>query len=75
MESWIELLLRDDGTSLLGWEDESLLPELQAWPAEHAVDRLAGHPDPLLARKTALLALEHGERWVAHSEMIASAGG
>lgn len=75
VECWIDMLLRDDGASLLGRDDEALLSELQAWLAEHAVDRLAGHPDPLLARKTALLALEHGERWVAHLAMDPSAGG
>ncbi|WP_426362699.1 hypothetical protein [Streptomyces sp. E-08] len=75
VDCWIEDLLRDDGSTVLGWaEDESLLPELQAWLAGHAVDRLAGHPDPLLARKAALLALAHEERWVAYSELIASAG-
>ncbi|MCX4986826.1 hypothetical protein [Streptomyces sp. NBC_00572] len=74
VECWIDQLLRDDGSSVLGSADESLLPELQAWLAEHAVDRLAEHPDPLLARRTALLALGHEERWAAHAELIASAG-
>ncbi|WP_051844304.1 hypothetical protein [Streptomyces globisporus] len=69
----IEDLLQDD-VWILPQEVSELLPELQAWLVEHAVDRLAGHPDPLLARKTALLALGHEERWVAYFELVASAG-
>ncbi|MFF3608086.1 hypothetical protein [Streptomyces sp. NPDC002463] len=72
----IDDLLQDD-SCVLPWYvdlDGVLLPELQAWLVEHAVPRLAGHPDPLLARKVALLALGEEERWVAYSELVASAG-
>ncbi|SED85951.1 hypothetical protein [Streptomyces sp. TLI_105] len=71
----IEELLQDDPFALPWTMDgAALLPELQAWLVEHAVDRLAGHPDPLLERKTALLALAPEERWVAYSELVASVG-
>ncbi|MFD6363729.1 hypothetical protein ACFWFX_28395 [Streptomyces roseolus] len=69
----IEDLLNDD-SSVLPWYvdlDGVLLPELQAWLVEHAPARLAGHPDPLLARKVALLALGEEERWPAYSELVA----
>ncbi|MFC9394854.1 hypothetical protein ACFTWS_17085 [Streptomyces sp. NPDC057027] len=71
----IDDLLQDD-PFVLPWDmdGEALLPELQTWLVEHAVPRLADHPDPLLARKVALLALGEEERWVAYSELIASAG-
>ncbi|MFC9590181.1 hypothetical protein ACFTUC_10460 [Streptomyces sp. NPDC056944] len=71
----IDELLQDD-PFVLPWDmdGEALLPELQAWLVEHAVPRLAGRPDPLLARKVALLALPPEERWVAYSELVASAG-
>ncbi|MEV4423916.1 hypothetical protein AB0K23_00800 [Streptomyces sp. NPDC049602] len=71
----IDELLQDD-PFVLPWDmdGEALLPELQAWLVEHAVPRLAGHADPLLGRKVALLALAPEERWVAYSELIASAG-
>lgn len=71
----IDELLQDD-RYVLPWnmDGEALLPGLQAWLVEHAVDRVAGHADPLLAAKVALLALAPEERWVAYSELVASAG-
>ncbi|MFH8837921.1 hypothetical protein [Streptomyces sp. NPDC017868] len=71
----IDELLQDD-PFVLPWnmDGEALLPGLRSWLVEHAVPRLAGHPDPLLARKVALLALAPEERWPAYAELIASAG-
>ncbi|MFI8419756.1 hypothetical protein [Streptomyces sp. NPDC085479] len=71
-DQWVQDLLTD---YVIGWPaDESLLLELQAWLVEHVPDRLAGHPDPLLARKVALLPLGEEERYAAYLELIASAG-
>ncbi|MEU2549550.1 hypothetical protein ABZ618_29675 [Streptomyces roseolus] len=71
VDGWIEDLLWDH---VVGWPaDESLLDELRAWLVEHAPARLAGHPDPLLARKVALLALGEEERWPAYSKLVAGA--
>ncbi|MFB7427985.1 MULTISPECIES: hypothetical protein [Streptomyces] len=69
----IEDLLNDD-LWVLPLEMTEHLPELRSWLVEHAPARLTAHPDPLLARKVALLALGEEERWVAYSELIASAG-
>lgn len=69
---WIDDLL---GDHVIGWPAErSHLAELQQWLLAHAPARLAGHPDPLLARKVALLALGEEERWAAYEELTASAG-
>ncbi|MEU2507185.1 hypothetical protein ABZ621_21100 [Streptomyces sp. NPDC007863] len=65
-------LLNDD-LWIMPWAMTDDLPELQAWLVEHAPARLAGHPDPLLARKVALLALGEEERWPAYSELVAGA--
>ncbi|MFF9851648.1 hypothetical protein [Streptomyces litmocidini] len=71
----IDELLQDD-PFVLPWDvdGEALLPGLRAWLVEHAVERLAGHADPLLAPEAALLALAPEERWAACSELVASAG-
>ncbi|MFE9044534.1 hypothetical protein ACFY9F_06545 [Streptomyces sp. NPDC012421] len=73
VELWIEDLLWD---CVIGWPaDDALLPDLRAWLVEHVPDRLAGHPDPLPARKVALLTIgDEDERYAAYLELIASAG-
>ncbi|MGW6550202.1 hypothetical protein ACWGBV_08150 [Streptomyces sp. NPDC055051] len=72
VERWIDDLLWDQ---VIGWSaDESLLDQLRGWLVGHAVDRLAGHPDPLLVRKVALLALGEEERDAAFAELVAPAG-
>lgn len=72
VEIWIEDLLWD---YVIGWPaDDSLLLELQAWLVEHVPVRLAGHPDPLLAGKVALLTLGEEERYAAYLELVGSAG-